>query len=152
MCVCVCVLQTSSRLSGQLLAVLCLLSSLMAARGASWDNDFDQSFTFTCPMGQGINHMESYHDNHREDRRFHFSCVSLPGASSGVHCSWTRKVFMSCVCVCVCVCVCLCLCVCLCVSVSVCLCLCVCVCVCVSVSVCLCLCVCVCVCVCLREN
>lgn len=42
-------------------------------------NDFDQPVIFQCPHGGVLNGVSSYHDNHREDRRFRFYCCESPG-------------------------------------------------------------------------
>jgi len=47
---------------------------------SNWQNDFDQSMTFTCPSQQVLNGFNSYHDNHREDRRWEFRCCKVSGA------------------------------------------------------------------------
>jgi hypothetical protein len=40
-------------------------------------NDWDARLDYTCGDGQGLNGVESYHDNHTEDRRFKFRCCRL---------------------------------------------------------------------------
>lgn len=42
-------------------------------------NDFDQPLVFQCPHGGVLDGVSSYHDNHREDRRFKFYCCEKPG-------------------------------------------------------------------------
>ncbi|XP_011451275.3 hemagglutinin/amebocyte aggregation factor [Magallana gigas] len=42
-------------------------------------NDFDQPVIFQCPHGGVLNGVSSYHDNHKEDRRFRFYCCESPG-------------------------------------------------------------------------
>ncbi|XP_062603178.1 hemagglutinin/amebocyte aggregation factor-like [Saccostrea cucullata] len=42
-------------------------------------NDFDQPLVFQCPRGGVLDGVSSYHDNHREDRRFRFYCCEKPG-------------------------------------------------------------------------
>jgi len=39
-------------------------------------NDYDKFLNFTCPEGEYISQIFSVHDNHHEDRRFQFACVS----------------------------------------------------------------------------
>jgi len=47
---------------------------------SNWQNDFDQPLSFTCPSQQVLNGFNSYHDNHREDRRWEFRCCVISGA------------------------------------------------------------------------
>jgi len=47
---------------------------------SNWQNDFDQPLSFTCPSQQVLNGFNSYHDNHREDRRWEFRCCVIFGA------------------------------------------------------------------------
>ncbi|KAK6986887.1 dermatopontin [Biomphalaria glabrata] len=40
-------------------------------------NTFDNPVTFTCPGDSVITGIESYHDNHYEDRRYRFQCCTV---------------------------------------------------------------------------
>jgi len=37
-------------------------------------NEFDEPVSFTCPQNNFLAGISSYHDNHKEDRRFRFQC------------------------------------------------------------------------------
>ncbi|XP_043939034.1 hemagglutinin/amebocyte aggregation factor-like [Protopterus annectens] len=54
-------------------------------------NEFDEAFSFTCPLDGVINGLSSYHDNHREDRRWKFHCCSLKNICNS-QCYWTGYV------------------------------------------------------------
>lgn len=41
-------------------------------------NNFDQPLSYRCPDGQFLAGVESYHQNHQEDRRFKFRCCGHP--------------------------------------------------------------------------
>ena len=41
-------------------------------------NWFDQPFAFQCAANYVLNGVFSYHDNHREDRRWRFKCCHAP--------------------------------------------------------------------------
>ena len=45
-------------------------------------NDFDQPMFFMCGKDQYIGGVESYHSNKREDRRWKFTCCSIPSHST----------------------------------------------------------------------
>ncbi|XP_078346696.1 hemagglutinin/amebocyte aggregation factor-like [Oculina patagonica] len=51
-------------------------------------NSFDQPINFRCPNGQFLAGVDSYHQNHQEDRRFKFKCCGHP---SGYHVSSCYK-------------------------------------------------------------
>lgn len=59
-------------------------------RSGYWANNWDGHLKFECPSGQGIRHMSGYHDNHREDRLFHFECQPVNFESST--CGWSGYV------------------------------------------------------------
>ena len=42
-----------------------------------YQNDWDQPLHFECKSGDGINHVQSVHDNRREDRRWRFGCAKV---------------------------------------------------------------------------
>ena len=46
-------------------------------------NDFDQPISFLCAHNYYIAGVDSYHDNHHEDRRWSFLCCNSPGHYSG---------------------------------------------------------------------
>jgi len=56
-----------------------------------WHNNWDGRLSFVCPRKNNIygaiKRMESYHDNRKEDRRWHFEC-SYEVQKAG-HCAWT---------------------------------------------------------------
>jgi len=57
------------------------------AKSKSFQNDWDQEFTFECPDNKAITGMYSVHDNNKEDRRWKFDCGgSLPLDD----CEWTE--------------------------------------------------------------
>ncbi|KAK6172438.1 hypothetical protein SNE40_016086 [Patella caerulea] len=40
----------------------------------AWQNDYNRNLEFICPTGQSITRIQSKHDDHHEDRLWHFSC------------------------------------------------------------------------------
>ena len=53
-----------------------------------YQNDWDGNLYVDCHLKQALHGVQSYHDNGREDRRWHFMCrnvVSVPFS----HCYWT---------------------------------------------------------------
>lgn len=56
-------------------------------------NDFDQPVIFQCPHGGVLNGVSSYHDNHKEDRRFRFYCCESPGSRT-YRCQQHWKLFV----------------------------------------------------------
>jgi len=51
--------------------------------GASGTNHWDAAYKFDCPANQAITKMTSSHSNHREDRKWHFTCNAI--VNSGGH-------------------------------------------------------------------
>ena len=45
-------------------------------------NDYDEQIAFLCRENYYLAGVESYHDNHHEDRRWSFYCCNTPGLSS----------------------------------------------------------------------
>ncbi|XP_074654946.1 uncharacterized protein LOC141908697 [Tubulanus polymorphus] len=39
-------------------------------------NNFKEDFDFSCPDGEHVSWVESYHDNYHEDRRWNFKCLN----------------------------------------------------------------------------
>ncbi|XP_022235829.1 hemagglutinin/amebocyte aggregation factor-like, partial [Limulus polyphemus] len=54
-------------------------------------NDWDGLIHFTCSNGEAIAGFNSYHDNHREDRRWKIYCCKEKNKCSKA-CTWTRYV------------------------------------------------------------
>ncbi|XP_072913801.1 hemagglutinin/amebocyte aggregation factor-like [Hemitrygon akajei] len=52
-------------------------------------NNFDEEFTFTCPFNSIISGVESYHQNHEEDRRWKFYCCRVENVCNK-NCFWTN--------------------------------------------------------------
>ncbi|WP_299493617.1 hypothetical protein [uncultured Shewanella sp.] len=44
---------------------------------SGYQNEFDQPLSYTCPAGEYIVGVSSYHDGHYEDRRFSFTCSPM---------------------------------------------------------------------------
>ncbi|GFS13748.1 hemagglutinin/amebocyte aggregation factor [Elysia marginata] len=49
---------------------------LRACHWTDYVNWWDAPMNFVCPANYVISGLQSYHDNHREDRRFKFKCCS----------------------------------------------------------------------------
>ncbi|XP_030640582.1 hemagglutinin/amebocyte aggregation factor-like [Chanos chanos] len=58
---------------------------------SEYANDFDQEFTFQCPKNYVLTGMNSYHDNHHEDRRWRFHCCLVHNQCNAV-CQWTTYI------------------------------------------------------------
>ncbi|RUS82391.1 hypothetical protein EGW08_009850 [Elysia chlorotica] len=67
-------------------ALLALLLGL--ALGQSYENDWDQPLDFSCPEGQLISYVNSYHSNYYEDRRWRFYCRNA-NYGAVTSCEWT---------------------------------------------------------------
>jgi len=71
---------------------LFLLFFTFTLANSYWHNGWDGGLTYVCPVKNGKHHgaikmMESYHDNHREDRRWHFECSY--DVQRAERCHWT---------------------------------------------------------------
>jgi len=58
----------------------------------NWRNGFDSVLSFTCPTNQVLHGIESYHNNHREDRRWKFQCCRVSSRVSVQRKGWTGYV------------------------------------------------------------
>jgi len=62
----------------------------------SWPHDFvngwDAELQYECPKYGYIAGAYSYHDNHREDRRWKYFCCDCPRGYSRSHCYWTSYI------------------------------------------------------------
>ncbi|KAF4114841.1 hypothetical protein G5714_005064 [Onychostoma macrolepis] len=54
-------------------------------------NNFDQTFTYTCPTNSIVAGISSYHSDHHEDRRWQFYCCRKKGYCTS-NCQWTTYV------------------------------------------------------------
>ncbi|XP_060556930.1 hemagglutinin/amebocyte aggregation factor-like isoform X1 [Ruditapes philippinarum] len=60
----------------------------MLRQGMAYLNAYDQDLNFACPKEtQSVSHVESIHDNHKEDRMFDISCSDVTNDVSGVRAS-----------------------------------------------------------------
>lgn len=66
----------------------CCLWQVTQACGWTW---WDAPFTIDCGSRGAITYVESYHDNHREDRRWRW-CCNFHIAPTNMHCYWTGYV------------------------------------------------------------
>ena len=65
---------------------LCRNVAYYAQQSCYWSrdvNDFDQPISFLCAHNYYLAGVDSYHDNHHEDRRWSFLCCNSPGHYSG---------------------------------------------------------------------
>ena len=70
------------------LTLLVLFSMLYWKITVQWKNDWDGPLNFQCSSSKSsIHQIVSYHDNHREDRRFDFNCRHVPNVVGSVSCS-----------------------------------------------------------------
>ncbi|XP_072123802.1 hemagglutinin/amebocyte aggregation factor-like [Mobula birostris] len=58
---------------------------------SNYVNNFDEEFTFTCPFNSIISGVQSYHQNHEEDRRWRFYCCHAENVCLQ-NCVWTNYV------------------------------------------------------------
>jgi len=58
-------------------------------RWSGWINAWDKSLYYVCPSNQVLHGIQSYHDNHREDRRWKFQCCRVSSGVSVVRSKWT---------------------------------------------------------------
>jgi len=54
-----------------------------------WKNNWDGYLSYTCPSNQVLFGVESYHNNHREDRRWRFQCCRVSSGVTVKKESWT---------------------------------------------------------------
>lgn len=58
--------------------VFVVLFACILRSGAAYLNAYDQDLHYNCPHEyQAISHVESIHDNHKEDRMFDLSCSDV---------------------------------------------------------------------------
>jgi len=55
----------------------------------SWKNNWDQYLSYSCPSNQVLHGVQSYHSNHKEDRRWKFQCCRLSSGVSVHRGPWT---------------------------------------------------------------
>ncbi|XP_059141119.1 dermatopontin-like isoform X2 [Physella acuta] len=58
--------------------ILCRSQKTTECAHSGYVNAFDQAVNFICPGDKVMTGIESYHDNHYEDRRFNFQCCKIP--------------------------------------------------------------------------
>merc|ERR1712159_579941 len=56
-------------------------TSQSASYWSGWVNNMDASFDFSCRSNYALVGLQSYHNNHYEDRRWKFKCASFRGVS-----------------------------------------------------------------------
>ncbi|GFN99551.1 hemagglutinin/amebocyte aggregation factor [Plakobranchus ocellatus] len=72
-------------------ALMTTLTVALLAAGANggYHTDWDQPFLYACHQGEILKSLYSVHNNHKEDRRWKFSCGAAPGGASPQTCYWT---------------------------------------------------------------
>ena len=72
-------------------AVLTLFVALYAegAGATIYNNQWDKPVLFDCPYGQVLSSVYSVHNNHKEDRRWRFTCKAAPFSANPTSCYWS---------------------------------------------------------------
>ena len=67
--------------------MMLLIFSVLLSPALGWLNDWDQQLNFHCVLEREyIFRLQSIHDNHREDRRWDFTCRTVPYEAWLSHC------------------------------------------------------------------
>merc|ERR1712121_153850 len=70
---------------------LALVTALVAV-ALGWQNNWDARHYMYCRNGQHIRRLRSYHDNHREDRRWQADCGDIANVKADQSCVWSGYV------------------------------------------------------------
>ncbi|XP_076468374.1 dermatopontin-like [Babylonia areolata] len=72
---------------------LLLTVSCLAVATVAWLNDFDQPVHFECPANTFLSHVNSMHNNDKEDRVWDLGCAAVPLEEAITqNCAWTNYV------------------------------------------------------------
>ena len=66
-----------------------LVAVVALALGQDYSNDWDGPLNFSCPDGQLLSFLNSYHINYYEDRRWRFGCRAA-NYGAATSCEWTK--------------------------------------------------------------
>merc|ERR1711872_274451 len=75
---------------GKVAPSLMLLMCLVHSSYSFWANEWDGPLNFECKRGKAIQTIFSVHNNHKEDRRWHYGCSPDSKGVITDTCAWTR--------------------------------------------------------------